>query len=276
MKLTNLRLLALATAALLHACGGGGGGGNTTPPVTTPPVTPAPSISGFTAAPSSIVAGNSVTFTATASNATCSINFGDGSSAPVGCEGGNTAHAYNTAGTYTATLTASGNGSTTRQVSVTVTPANPMAGICPDGNIAPNGAVNTSYNFDAGACTTPPKSAFKMNDIRRLYKADGTATNAWLVSNPSTGENHDFIICRTEDESGHTARARTGDTTAFSNYNNARITECLEGLVNYKQQTYRIIITTVDKSVPKSVLGVSEGASQRVGHACAGGLRRLR
>ncbi len=115
---TLVHLLALV---LVTACGGGGsdGGSGTPPPANSPPM------ASFTASPASGTVPLTVSFDASASTdaggsiAGYSWNFGDGTATASGI---NANHVYDTAGTFTATLTVTDNlgatGSTTRSVAV--------------------------------------------------------------------------------------------------------------------------------------------------------------
>ena len=114
-------LIVLVTSLLVSACGGGGGGGggSSTPAPNTPPV------ASFTATPSSGTAPLSVQFDASTSSdpggsiASYSWNFGDGLPTAAGVT---VSHVYQTAGTYTVSLTVTDSlgatGSATKSVSV--------------------------------------------------------------------------------------------------------------------------------------------------------------
>jgi serine protease len=118
-RLTTLALI-VGLGLLVSACGGGGGdgGGDSNPP----PPNSRP-IASFTATPSTGTVPLTVQFDASASTdaggsiAGYNWNFGDNSAASSGVT---TSHVFQTAGTYTVTLTVTDNlgatGSTTRQV----------------------------------------------------------------------------------------------------------------------------------------------------------------
>ena len=109
-------VLSLLTLSVLSACGGGGGGGNSEPSTTLPPTVSLPTISSFTASPSSIATGQSSTLSWMSSGATTlSIDNAIGDVSSV------TSRAVSPTATTTYVLTARNSaGSVTASTTVTV------------------------------------------------------------------------------------------------------------------------------------------------------------
>ena len=115
-----------------------------------------PPVASFNTSPTTALTGTSISFNGTASYdpdgtvVTWSWNFGDGNSGL----GATTMHSYNSAGTYTVSLTVTDNsgstGTTTSQVTITDRP--PVASFTPTPSTAPSGTLIT---FNGAASSDP-------------------------------------------------------------------------------------------------------------------------
>ncbi len=175
-------------------------------------VSPKLTVSVTTSAPNPVV-GQSLTFTATTANgvgvATCSWNFGDGSTGS-GCS---KTHAYNTQGTFTAKVTATDTLSVTATASVTV---NIVSTLGVSLNASPNPTeptVNPTFTATA-AGGTPPYTSYSWTF------GDGTTatTTAATTSHTYNSTGAFSVTVTVADSAGKTATSSVSVTV------NARLT----------------------------------------------------
>jgi PKD repeat protein len=190
-----------------------------------------------------------VTFTVTASDDnsgfTCDLDFADGTTHSTACAG-NVTHRYTAAGTYNAKLvvTASNNAKAESVKTVTVSD-NPMAGICDilaDGqNHDYVGIARSGQKFDAYTCKAPPTASADITSVVRLYKADGSATPAYLVPDPATRKSNKVIYCIRDTTN------LAGTTTAEQAvYRDEVIAECGSGVFDLDRQAFSANVFVYD------------------------------